>query len=71
MLAQNVLFENKIGWHLVYEDGVLFLLILCIDKFESFLDWYGTGKISNFLNKHLHEVLGRAPTIILTVFFVK
>ena len=29
--------------------------------------WLGTGKISNFLNSLLHEVLGCAATIILMI----
>jgi hypothetical protein len=33
--------------------------------------WHGTGKISNFLNRLLHGVLGCAPTIILMIFFCK
>jgi hypothetical protein len=33
--------------------------------------WRGTGKISNYLNRLLHEVLGRAPAIILMIFFGK
>jgi hypothetical protein len=33
--------------------------------------WHGTGKISNFLNRLLHGVLGYAPTIILMIFFCK
>jgi hypothetical protein len=31
--------------------------------------WHGTGKISSFLNRLLHEVLGCAPTIIMMIFF--
>jgi hypothetical protein len=33
--------------------------------------WRGTGKISNFLNRLLHGVLGCAPTIILMIFVCK
>jgi hypothetical protein len=33
--------------------------------------WLGTGKIFNFLNSLLHEVLGCAPTIILMILFCK
>jgi hypothetical protein len=32
---------------------------------------HGTGKISNRLNRLLHEVLGCASAIILTIFFCK
>jgi hypothetical protein len=32
---------------------------------------HGIGKISNFLNKRLHGVLGCAPAIILMIFFSK
>jgi hypothetical protein len=31
--------------------------------------WRGTCKNSDYLNKLLHEVLGCAPSIILTIFF--
>jgi len=33
--------------------------------------WHGTGRISNCLNRFLHEVLVFAPAIILKIFFCK
>jgi hypothetical protein len=33
--------------------------------------WHGTDRISNCLNKLLHEVLGCAPATILIIYFVK
>jgi len=33
--------------------------------------WHGTDRILNYLNRLLLEVLGCAPALILTVFFVK
>ena len=33
--------------------------------------WHGTGKISNCLNRLLHEVLGCSPAIFLMSFFCK
>jgi hypothetical protein len=32
---------------------------------------HGTGKMSNFLNILVHEVLGCAPAIILTICYCK
>ena len=32
---------------------------------------HGAAMISNCLNKFIHEVLGRAPAIILNIFFCK
>jgi hypothetical protein len=36
-----------------------------------YIYWLGTGKISNFLNSLVHEVLGCAKIIILMIFFCK
>jgi len=33
--------------------------------------WHGTGRISNSLNRLLHEVLGCATAIILIILFCK
>jgi len=33
--------------------------------------WHGTGKFFNFLNRIVLEVLGFAPTMIVTISFVK
>jgi len=33
--------------------------------------WHGTGRISNCLNRFLHEVLGCTPAIILMILFCK
>jgi len=32
--------------------------------------WHGTGRISNFLNRLIHEVLGCVPAIILMIFLL-
>jgi len=32
------------------------------------MSWHGTGRISNCLNRLLHEVLGFAPATILRIF---
>jgi hypothetical protein len=60
------------------------LLIVCVDEFvwkfiwleilkfiNESMNWRGTARISNCLNKLLHEVLGCAPAIILMIFFCK
>ena len=33
--------------------------------------WHGTGRISDSLNRLLHDVLGCTPAIILPIFFCK
>jgi hypothetical protein len=33
--------------------------------------WHGTGRSSNCLNIIVHEVVGGAPSIILTILFCK
>ena len=38
---------------------------------ENILYWHGTGRISNCLNRLIHESLGCAPSIILKIFFCK
>jgi hypothetical protein len=30
--------------------------------------WHGTGRIFNYLNRLLHDILGCAPAVILIIF---
>jgi hypothetical protein len=48
-----------------------FLGLFTVKYISESTYWLGTGKISNFLSRLLHEVLSHATTIILTVFFCK
>ena len=64
--------------------SLFLVLILCIDEsvwqiswlliiklINESIYWHETGRISNCLNRLLHEVLGCAPAIILIVFLCK
>jgi hypothetical protein len=57
---------------ILYTDECELFLIAELKFINETIYWHGTaGRISNCLNRFLHEVLFCAPAIILTIFFCK
>jgi len=48
-----------------------FSWLLIMKLINESIYWHGIGRISNSLNKLLHEVLGCATTVIPLIFFCK
>jgi hypothetical protein len=73
MPAQYALFENMKGWQLVCQDGVLLSLSENVLGYLQNVNMYSHGrdKISDLLNRFLHEFLDVTPVIILPVLFCK
>jgi hypothetical protein len=70
--------ENMTGWQLVYEADSCVNAVYSRISLTVFLVIYnenmyshGRAKISNLLNRLLHEFLGLTPAFNLTIFFCK